>query len=166
MFKEIIPTEIKDNIIDIIKNEWMLITAGDQSGFNMMTASWGFMGEMWNEDSVAVVIRPQRYTMEFVDKSDYFSLSFYRNNKAIHAVCGKKSGRDIDKMRDVPLTPLSLSGDTVAFNESRLVLKCKKICTADMETFDYIDKSILQNYADGDFHKLYICEITEAFIKD
>lgn len=36
----------------------MLITAGDENGYNMMTASWGFMGEMWEADSVIAMIRP------------------------------------------------------------------------------------------------------------
>ena len=45
MFKEIKPCEIKGNLIDMISNEWMLISAGNKDGYNMMTASWGFMGE-------------------------------------------------------------------------------------------------------------------------
>ena len=68
MFKEISAKEIKDNIIKAISDEWMLISAGDKNGYNMMTASWGFMGEMWGSDSVIAMIRPQRYTMEFIDK--------------------------------------------------------------------------------------------------
>ena len=49
----------------------MLISAGDENGFNMMTASWGFMGEMWGNDSAIAMIRPQRYTWEFIEKNDY-----------------------------------------------------------------------------------------------
>ena len=97
MFKEISPKEIPDNIIKAISDEWMLITAGNKSGYNMMTASWGFAGEMWGNDSVIAMVRPQRYTMDFIEKEDYFTLSFYGENKDIHKVCGSKSGRDVDK---------------------------------------------------------------------
>ena len=77
MFKEINAKDIKDNFIKTIADEWALISAGTKDKYNMMTASWGFAGEMWGYDCIAVVIRPQRYTMEFVDKNDYFTLSFY-----------------------------------------------------------------------------------------
>ena len=72
MFKEISAKELKDNLIGMIADEYMLITAGDKTAHNMMTASWGFMGEMWGADSVNVMVRPQRYTMEFIDKNVVF----------------------------------------------------------------------------------------------
>ncbi|MEE1074693.1 MAG: flavin reductase family protein, partial [Acutalibacteraceae bacterium] len=106
MFKEINPKEIDTNLIKAIADEWMLISAGDENGYNMMTASWGFTGEMWGTDSVIAMIRPQRYTMEFVNKSDYFTLSFYGDNKEIHKVCGSKSGRDVNKTELTGLTPV------------------------------------------------------------
>ena len=88
MFKEISPKEIEGNLIKAIADEWMLISAGDENNYNMMTASWGFAGEMWGADSVVAMIRPQRYTMEFVENKDYFTLSFYGDKKDIHKVCG------------------------------------------------------------------------------
>ena len=62
MFKEINAKDIKDNFIKTIADEWALISAGTKDKYNMMTASWGFMGEMWGYDCIAAVIRPQRYT--------------------------------------------------------------------------------------------------------
>ena len=106
MFKEIKATDIKENIIDMISREWMLITAGDKKGYNMMTASWGFMGEMWGKHSVSVMVRPQRYTMKFLDENDYFTLSFYGDNKKIHKVCGSMSGRYVEKTKLTVLTPV------------------------------------------------------------
>ena len=61
-FQKISAKEIKGNLIKMIADEWMLVTAGDSSGFNTMTASWGMMGEMWASDVAVTVIRPQRYT--------------------------------------------------------------------------------------------------------
>ena len=86
MFKEISPKEIPDNLIKAISEDWMLISAGDEKGYNMMTASWGFMGEMWGNDSAVAMIRPQRYTMKFVEENDYYSLSFYGDRKDIHKI--------------------------------------------------------------------------------
>ncbi len=165
--RRINPEELSDNVFRLIAKDWTLISAGSPDSYNMMTANWAGLGFLWRCNVCFLFIRPSRYTYEFIEREDTLSLNFFDESfRETLTLCGKKSGRDIDKMRDVPLTPFELDGGSVAFEEARLVLNCKKMCTADMETFNYIDKSVLQNYADGDFHKLYICEITEAFIKD
>ena len=81
MFKEITTTELNENFFKSFGDEWFLITAGNKENFNTMTAGWGFAGKMWGEDSIAIVIRPQRYTMQFVEDSDTFTISFYGDNK-------------------------------------------------------------------------------------
>ncbi len=164
MFKEINPKEIDGNFIKAIADEWMLISAGNEDGYNMMTASWGFAGEMWGNDSVIAMIRPQRYTMEFVDKNDYFTLSFYGENKDIHKICGSKSGRDVDKTTLTGLTPV-FSDSTVYFEEARLVLVCKKQYIGRLEEDCFIDKEPLKWYTDKDYHYMIIGKIEKAFIK-
>ena len=164
MFKEINPREIDSNFIKSIAEEWMLISAGDQSGYNMMTASWGFAGEMWGNDSVIAMIRPQRYTMEFVDNSDYFTLSFYGDNKDIHKVCGSKSGRDVNKTELTGLTPVFSDG-TIYFEEARLVLVCKKQYVQRLEENCFIDSEPLKWYPDKDYHYMIIGKIEKAYIK-
>lgn len=163
MFKEISPKEIPDNLIKAISDEWMLITAGDREGYNMMTASWGFAGEMWGSDSVIAMIRPQRYTMKFVEESDYFTLSFYGDKREIHKVCGSKSGRDVDKTAETGLTPV-FSDNSVYFEEARLVLICKKQYLDTLREECFIDKEPLRWY-DGDFHNMIIGKIEKVLIK-
>ena len=163
MFKEISPKEIPDNLIKAISDEWMLITAGDESGYNMMTASWGFAGEMWGNDSVIAMVRPQRYTMQFIDKSDYFTLSFYGDRKDIHKICGSKSGRDVDKTKETGLTPV-FSDDTVYFQEARLVLICKKQYVDTLKEECFIDEEPLRWY-NKDYHNIIIGKIEKVLIK-
>ena len=163
MFKEISPKEIPDNLIKAISDEWMLITAGDREGYNMMTASWGFAGEMWGSDSVIAMIRPQRYTMKFVEESDYFTLSFYGDKREIHKVCGSKSGRDVDKTAETGLTPV-FSDNSVYFEEARLVLICKKQYLDTLREECFIDKEPLRWY-NGDFHNMIIGKIEKVLIK-
>ena len=74
--KEISVEELKLNPSTLIGKEWALLTAGNKDGYNTMTVSWGQMGELWNKPTTVVYIRPQRYTKEFVDNSEYFTLSF------------------------------------------------------------------------------------------
>lgn len=138
----------------------MLVAAGDKDKFNMMTASWGFAGEMWGNDCMAAVIRPQRYTMEFINNSDYFTLSFYGDNKDIHKICGSKSGRDTDKVKLTGLTPV-FSDNTVYFEEARLVIVCKKQYVQQMKEECFTDKEPLRWYK-NDLHYMVIGKIEKV----
>ena len=165
LFKEISAKEISGNIIDLISSEWMLISAGDQSGYNMMTASWGFMGEMWGSDCAVAVVRPQRYTMQFIDNCDYYALSFYGDNKEIHKICGKLSGREVNKTQITGLTPV-FSDNTVYFNQARLVIICKKQYVQEMQEECFIDKDPLKWYSEKDYHKMIFGRIEKVLIKE
>ena len=163
--KEIKATEIKQNLIDMIKNEWMLISAGDKNDYNMMTASWGFAGEMWGKDCVICAIRPQRHTFGFVDNCDYFALSFYGDDKKIHAVCGKMSGKDVNKTQLTGLTPV-FDNDTVYFEQARLVIICKKIYADYIKPENFINCDYDEkNYPLKDYHKMFIGEIVKVLVK-
>ena len=165
MFKEISAKQIDGNLIDLISNEWMLISAGDKAGYNMMTASWGFLGEMWGSDCAVAVIRPQRYTMQFVDNCEYYALSFYGSNKDIHKICGKMSGRDVVKTELTGLTPV-FDNNTVYFNEARLVIICKKQYVHEMSEDCFIDKEPLKWYGDKDYHKMIFGKIERVLVKE
>ncbi|MGN0556931.1 MAG: flavin reductase [Acutalibacteraceae bacterium] len=158
--------ELHENFIDAIANEWMLISAGDESGYNMMTASWGFVGEMWGKNAAVAAIRPSRYTKEFVDGNDYFTLSFYGKDakKTIHAVCGSKSGRDVDKAKECGLTPV-FADNSVYFEGARLVLVCKKMYVAQMNPANIIDKSV-EKWYDNDYHTIYVGEIVKCLCEE
>ena len=98
--------DLKENFFEAIGKEWMLVTAGTKEKFNTMTASWGGIGWVWNKPVAFVFIRPERYTYEFVEENDHLTLSFLgEENKKIHAVCGSKSGRNIDKVKETGLKP-------------------------------------------------------------
>ena len=164
MWKEINIKEIDENAVKLISDEWMLITAGDESGYNMMTASWGFLGEMWSKDSVVIAVRPQRYTMDFIDKNDYFTLSFYGDRRDIHAVCGRQSGRDVDKTALTGLTPV-FSDNTVYFDEARLVLVCKKRYQNRLSPDAFTLGECGELYPEDDRHYMIIGEIVKTYQK-
>lgn len=165
MFKEISAREIKENIVDLISNEWMLISAGDENSHNMMTASWGFLGEMWGADTAVAVIRPQRYTMQFVNNCDYYALSFYGDNKDIHKICGKLSGREVNKTEMTGLTPV-FADNTVYFEEAHLVIICKKQYVQEMKEECFTDKAPLKWYGEKDYHKMIFGKIEKVLVKE
>ncbi|MDR2202493.1 MAG: flavin reductase [Clostridiales bacterium] len=146
-----------------VGEDWMLIAAGDEKSANAMTASWGGLGVMWNKNVAYIVIRPQRYTKEFVDAAESFSLSFLgADYKDALAYMGKKSGRDGDKIKACGLT-LSYKNGVPYFAESDAVLFCKKLYAQAMTPDCFTDNSVIKTcYPKSDFHTLYIGEITEA----
>ena len=166
MFKEISAKEIKGNLIEMISKEWMLISAGDKEKYNMMTASWGFAGEIWGEDSVCIFVRPQRYTLEFLNSHKDFSLTFYGDNKDIHRVCGSKSGREVNKTEQTGLTPC-FEDDTVYFDEARIVLLCEKQYVDVIKPENFIDETAKEKwYPDSDYHYMFIGKIKRVLVKE
>ncbi len=166
-FKQINPEALSDNMFKLIAKDWTLIAAGNESHYNMMTANWAGVGYLWNKNVAFVFIRPTRYTYEFTEILDTLSLNFFTEDyRDTLTLCGRKSGREINKMTECDLTPVTLDDGNIGFNEARIILNCKKISTADIENFEFIDKSILKFYDGDKFHKLYICEICEALIKE
>lgn len=131
-FREIPVTELSFNPFDKIGKEWMLITAGDENGWNTMTASWGFMGVMWRKNILETVIRPSRYTYEFIKKNDMFTASFLGEKyRSALSFCGSHSGRDCDKAEQTGLTPYFTDG-TAAISQASLILVCRRIYAQEM----------------------------------
>ena len=167
MFKEINIRDLNESAVKLIGDEWMLVGAGSDEKFNMMTASWGTLGEMWGMDIATIVLRPQRYTREFVESNDNFSLSFFGDGaqKTIHAVCGSKSGRDIDKAKESNLTPLFSDG-TVYFEEARIVIICKKVYAYDIDPKNFIGVDDERWYPQKDYHRAYVGQILKVLVKE
>jgi flavin reductase (DIM6/NTAB) family NADH-FMN oxidoreductase RutF len=166
-FKEIMPLEIKDNPIQLIGSEWMLITAGAPANFNTMTASWGSIGEIWFKPVCFCFVRPQRYTYEFMESGDAFTLCFFDASfKPKLNFCGSRSGRDTDKVAECGFTPAAAANGSVYFEEARLVLECRKLYFQDIDPANFLDDSIMKNYPKKDFHRMYIGEITRSLLRE
>lgn len=166
-FKEIRPVEIAGNPIHLIGQEWMLITAGTPEHFNTMTASWGSMGELWFKPVCFCFVRPQRYTYEFMERSDVFTLSFFAEEyKPQLNFCGSRSGRETDKANECGFTPVAAANGSVFFDEAHLVLECRKLYFQDLDPANFLDDTIMKNYPQNDFHRMYIGEITRSLVAE
>lgn len=163
-FKEIRPDEISGNIIKAIRDEYMLICVGDENEHNMMTASWGFFGEMWGKDCVTIAVRNTRHTYKFTENSDTFALCFMGDKyKSVHKVCGSLSGRDVDKVQLTGLNPV-FDNDTMYFEEARLVVICKKIYSDTIKPQNFTKPDYDKKwYAAKDYHTMYCGEIIKVF---
>ncbi|MFI3252733.1 MAG: flavin reductase family protein [Eubacteriales bacterium] len=164
MFQKLALNTFDKSPFALIGEEWTLITAGTEEKCNTMTASWGSLGVLWGSPMATVYIRPQRFTKEFVDREEYFSLSFFSEDyRQKLAFCGKESGKEVDKIEKC--------GFTMAFDqapymqEAHFVLICKKRCCQPLDS-SLIPREIKEKwYPEEDYHWVYYGEIVEALRK-
>ena len=168
MFKKIDPKALDKNVFSMVGDQWMLITAGTPERCNTMTASWGGLGSLSNKCVATCYIRPQRYTKEFVDREEYFTLAFFgeEHRKAL-ALCGSKSGREVDKAAECGFTVAAGAGNAPYFEQAELVLVCRKLFRQAMDEDCFLDKSLIEkHYPGGDFHVTYVGEIVECLVRE
>jgi flavin reductase (DIM6/NTAB) family NADH-FMN oxidoreductase RutF len=152
---------ISDNVFQLIAQDWMLVTAGPLAHFNTMTANWGGLGYLWNRKVSYIFVRPHRYTFQFMEEYDAFSLAFFAERyRAALELCGTRSGREMDKVAACGLTPVELTPGITSFAEARLILECKKIYAQDILPEKFIEPTIAKQYPTRDYHRMYIGEIT------
>ena len=139
----------------------MKLTTDIFSNFNTMTISWGGMGTLWGKPVATVYIRTSRYTHEFIDANEYFTISFYPEEyKKVLGVLGSKSGREMDKMHDSGLTPKYLDKG-ITFEEAKCTLVCRKLFKQQL-AIENIPEEVVDTYYKKDApHDMYIAEVIE-----
>ena len=151
----------KTDIFSVFDKEWALLTAGGMEDFNTMTISWGGMGTLWGKPVATVYVKPIRYTYEFLEKNEYFTISFfpeeYKNDLLI---LGTKSGRDMDKLALTGITAKAVASG-VGFNEATKTLVCKKIYRQDLDTAYMPAEVVAGAYTTEPPHRMYIGEVVE-----
>ncbi|MFW5706929.1 MAG: flavin reductase family protein [Bacteroidota bacterium] len=166
-FQSIDPYKIDESIFRLVGKDWMLITAGTTGSYNMMTASWGGCGVLWNKPVAIIFVRPQRYTFDFIEKHDHFTLSFFGTKyKDILTMLGTNSGRDIEKMSTQGLRATTTPKGNVFFEEARIVMECRKLYYDDIKPEFFLDKAIHKMYPSRDYHRIYIGEVIHALKRE
>lgn len=155
MFKKINPYEAQGNVFQKIGKQKMLIVAGDGTAVNGMTASWGALGVIWGSPAAYAFVRDSRYTKEFLDKSETFSLCFFGDGyEDTYRYMGTVSGRDEDKTAHCNLT-VAYEGDTPYYAEAETVIICRKQGAVRMPAETMSDTVNEKWYASKDYHTMY-----------
>ncbi len=165
-FKKINIKEMSFNPFSKIGDDWMLITAGNEEKANTMTASWGGVGVLWGKNVTFTFIRPQRYTKEFIDSNECFSICFFDEKyKKTLSYLGTVSGRDEDKIASSKLT-LCYLDNTPCFEEANLILICKKIYKQTLNPNCFLENDLDKKwYENKDYHSMYVSEILNIYSK-
>ncbi len=151
--------EFKTDIFSQFDKKWALLTAGNKESFNTMTISWGGMGTIWGKPVATTYVRTSRLTHDFMDKEEYFTISFYPEEyKNVLMVLGSKSGRDIDKMNDSGLTPKAVE-NSMTFEEAEVTLLCRKLFKQKLDPENILDEKCKAFYVGDAEHDMYIGEV-------
>ncbi len=164
-YKQITPDKIPGNIYKMLSENWMLVTGGNNNKFNMMTASWGGLGNIYNKPVAFCFINPTRYTYQLLENNDTYTLSFFTEayRDALN-YCGTHSGKDEDKVKGSGLTPIVTPSQSVAFSEAWMIIECKKLVTSQFTPEDIHNQETKEKWGDKR-HKMYIGEILNVWVK-
>jgi flavin reductase (DIM6/NTAB) family NADH-FMN oxidoreductase RutF len=171
LFTSISPEEITDNVFKLVGKDFTVITAGKESHFNSMTASWGGVGILFNKPVTWCSLRANRYTLEIMKKEQTYTLSYFADEYKDQVLFfGSKSGRDTDKMKETTLTPVQTPTGDITYKEARLILECKLVELTTVSPDDFYnqeDKDFIRGgYEEAkEYHKLMFGEITNVWVR-
>ena len=146
----------------------LLLAAGDEHQSNAMTIGWGGIGTLWRKTAVTVYVAEQRYTKQFMDNAQYFTIMAFDDRKEeILEYMGSKSGRDGDKAKALDLHTAYTENGTPYYVEASMVIECRTMYAApfDPKCFkDDVPKQMYSNFPAG-LHTMYIGEVVNAWKK-
>ena len=160
-------TENSYEVFHLFNDRWALVTAGTLSDYNTMTIAWGSMGTIWGpphrgKSILTVYVSPARYTHEFLESSDYFTVSFFPEEyRGDLGLLGSRSGRDGDKVALTRLTPVAASHG-VDFAQAELSFVCRKLYSHQFER-DEVPRDVADwIYTRVPPHTMFIGEIVDV----
>lgn len=146
----------------------VLLTTKDTK-VDSMVIGWGTLGVEWGKPMFVAYVRESRYTHAQLESTGEFTVNIPHGeaDPKILKVCGTRSGRDVDKVKEAGL--VLVEGQKVGVPGIRqfpLTLECKVVCK-NVQAFESIDPKFRKNYPDGgDLHTAYYGEIVNAYIAD
>lgn len=165
-FKQITPESIPGNIIKMLSQDWMLVTAGNDSEFNMMTASWGGLGYMFGKPASFCFINPTRHTYPLMEKYETYTLTFYTEAyREVLQYCGSNSGRDKDKVKESGLTPITTPSGSKAFAEAWMIVECRKLVSQSLSQESITNEEVRKEWIGKQVNKMFVGEIINVWIK-
>ena len=176
MKKQIEVFDYANDILKAVKTGVLLTTKTDDK-VNTMTISWGTLGIEWGKTIFTVFVRENRFTKSQLDKNPEFTINVPVGdfNKKILGIAGTKSGRDMDKIKEIGLTleeseKISVPG----IKELPLTLECKVLYKQEQDRNEIPADIVADCYpadvdssfhgANKDYHTAYYGEIVNAYI--
>ncbi|MDF2476933.1 MAG: flr 2 [Sphingobacterium sp.] len=168
-YDHIDPKDLPDNAIELVSEQWMVVTAGKENAFNSMVISWGGLGYIWEKPVVFTFINSSRYTYQFLQQESGYTLAVFpeKYRGALH-ILGSKSGKSNDKVKEAGLTPIKTPSGLISYKEARMIIECKNIMIQDLDynkTVPSYKIADMYKNAPMSHHNMFISEITNIWLK-
>ena len=145
-----------------------LLAAGNRDKSNAMTIGWGGIGTLWGRTALTVYVAEKRYTKEFMDRSEYFTvMAFDVAHSNVLTYMGRQSGRDGDKAKALGLHTAYTENGTPYYTEAEMVIECRIMYAAPFDPQYFksdAPKNMYRNFPAG-VHTMYIGEVVNAWRK-
>ena len=167
MKKIVDPYAHSREITETLPHGILLTTAADGK-VNTMTIGWGALGMDWNKPMFLALVRESRFSREMLDNNPEFTVNvpYGEFDKHIIGFCGSKSGRNVDKIKELGLT--LVDSDIVSvpgIKELPLTLECKVVARQKQEPALICEQYRNSFYpAPEDAHIMYFGEIVNTYI--
>jgi flavin reductase (DIM6/NTAB) family NADH-FMN oxidoreductase RutF len=153
----------------LFRNPGLLLASTKPSGeSNVMTIGWGAVGPIWRRPVFTVMVRPSRYTYEFMEASGVFTVNV--PSEALRSwvgVCGTRSGRELDKLAayNVATSPAETI-PSITIDACPLVYECRVVYHSDLIPAHLEPELEAQSYGGSNYHRLYYGEILGTFASE
>ena len=164
-----IPGDLKEQIAQICQRGGAFLTAKHEERLNTMTIGWGTIGFIWGKPVFMVAVRPSRHTFGILEESLEFTVTIPKDEslKEALAVCGTKSGRDIDKFAECGLvTKAAVEIATPIIVANAWQYECRVIYKQAMGEACILEPTIMERLYQssyGGLHTLYFGEILAGY---
>ena len=153
----------------LVQRPGLLLASTKRSGeSNVMTIGWGSVGIIWGKPIFITLVRPSRYTYEFIEDSHEFTVNVPTEEmRRWVGICGKVSGRDVDKFQDHDVA-VSAGQDcsAVTIDACPMVYECRAVHFSDLVPAYLSPEIDARSYPGGDYHRVYFGEILGAYASE
>ena len=150
-----------------------VLSAGNKDSHNSCVIGWGLLGVAWSKPLFIVYVKPDRYTYQFMETTEFFTVNFIK--KSLYKkfrIYGNKSGRDINKEEESGAQIQFLDNGGITFKEAEEVYVCKVMARTyfdeknlSPEIIDFYDKASGLFKQTKEPHGVYIGEIIGHYKK-
>jgi flavin reductase (DIM6/NTAB) family NADH-FMN oxidoreductase RutF len=146
-------------------NGLLLVTRGKNGKPNAMTIGWGFLGTMWRRPMFIAAVRLSRHTYSILEESDSFTVCLPgKGMEAWLDFCGTKSGRDVDKFKELGMTAAEgIKVDAPHIEECPVHFECQVLYRDELMPGGLPKAVEDEVYPSKDMHVIYYGELKGVF---
>jgi flavin reductase (DIM6/NTAB) family NADH-FMN oxidoreductase RutF len=143
----------------------LLVGAKKDGACNVMAIGWGFMGVFWGMPVFLVAVRHSRFTHEFIEESDEFSVNVPGEGlEKTVTYCGEVSGKEHDKFKECKLSLMKGKKVNVpTIKECKIHYECKVVHKLEVRPGKVPADVKKLFYPRDDYHTLYFGKILTVY---